>query len=110
VEIFKVASRYTDGPYKGEIKAVGAPLPGARRVRIVRASGRVSDWSLCKDCEVTPENIVDLNKKEVVAMVYERNVASDTLQQAEGRERMLRLFAFDIPLGVLGEMPWSEVT
>ena len=107
--IFEVASRHTEGPYKGEIKQLGQPLPGARRLTMVRISGSTSYLSMCKDCEVTPENLPMLNKKEVAAMVYERNVAKDTMEQAAWREKILRLFEFDIPLGVLGEVPWSEV-
>lgn len=107
--IFGVAARHTEGPYKGEIKQMGSSLPGARRLTMVRISGNTSYLSLCKDCEVTPENLPMLAKKEVVAMVYERNLATDTLKQAENREKMLRLFEFDIPLGVLGETPWPEV-
>ncbi len=108
--IFEVSARHTGGPNKGEIKQMGGPLPGARRVTLVRMSGRTSYCSLCKECEVTPENIVVLTHKEVAAMVHERNFARDTMEQAENREKMLRLFAFDVPLGVLGETPWSEVT
>jgi predicted secreted Zn-dependent protease len=108
--IFEVAARHTEGPSKGEIKQMGGPLPGARRVTLVRMSGRTSYCSLCKECEVTSANIVVVTQKEVAAMVHERNFARDTMEQAENRERMLRLFAFDVPLGVLGETPWSEVT
>jgi hypothetical protein len=108
--IFEVVSRHTEGSYKGEIKQVGAPLPGARRLTLVRMSGRTSFCSLCEKCEVTSENITVLAKKELAAMVYERRIAVDTMEQADNREKMLRLFAFDVPLGVLGEIPWSEVT
>ncbi len=107
--IFEVASRHTEGPYKGEIKQLGAPLPGARRLTMVRISGNTSYLSLCAECEVTSENLPTLAKKEVAAMVFERNLAKDTMAQAEHREKVLRLFEFDIPLGVLGETPWSEV-
>jgi hypothetical protein len=41
--------------------------------------------------------------------VFERNLATDTLKQAEQREKMLKLLQWDAPLGVLGEKPWSEV-
>jgi len=107
--VFEVVARHTEGPCKGEIRQVGQPLPGARRVTLVRISGRTSFWTLCEGCDVEPENMARLNKKEVAAMVFERNLAKDTMKQAEAREQMLRLFEFDVPLGVLGEMPWSEV-
>ena len=107
--IFEVTSRHTEGPYKGEIKQMGRPLPGARRLTMVRISGNTSYLSLCVKCRVTPENLSMLAKKELAAMVFERNLAKDTMEQAENREKMLRLFEFDIPLGVLGETPWSEV-
>jgi hypothetical protein len=107
--IFEVVARHTEGPYRGEIKALGKPLPGAKRVTLVRISGSTSYMSMCGDCEVTQENIAALNKKEVAAMVYERHLARDDARQADMREKMLRLFSFDIPLGVLGEKPWSEV-
>jgi hypothetical protein len=42
-------------------------------------------------------------------MIKERDLANDNPEQAEARVKMLRLFQFDIPLGVLGEKPWSEV-
>ena len=108
--IFEVAARWTEGPMKGEIKQVVGPLPGARRLSIVRASGNQSNWSLCGDCTVTPENISALNRKEIRAMVKEREMAKDTMEQSERRDAMLRLFQFDIPIGVLGEKPWAEVT
>ena len=107
--IFEVAARHTEGPSKGEIKQMGGPLSGVRRLTLVRMSGRTSYCSLCEKCEVTSENITVLAKKEVAAMVHERNFARDTMEQAENREKMLRLFAFDVPLGVLGETLWSEV-
>lgn len=108
--IFEIVSKYTEGPYNGEIRQVGRPLPGARRVTMVRVSGNTSYMSVCKDCEIHPLDIPRLNCKEVAAMVYERNVARDTMEQSKAREKMLRLFEFDILLGVLGEIPWSEVT
>lgn len=108
--IFEVIARHTEGPYMGEIKQMGRPLPGARRLTMVRISGRTNYMSLCGKCRVTSDNLPELAKKEVAAMVYERNLAHDTMEQAENREKMLKLFAWDIPLGVLGETPWSEVT
>jgi len=109
VEIFEVVSRHIDGPYKGEAKQLGRSLPGARRVTIVRASGNQSNWSLCSDCELHPLDFPRLNRKEVAAMVKERNTAMDTPRQMEAREKMLSLFEFDVPVGVLGEIPWLEV-
>jgi hypothetical protein len=108
--ICEVTARFTDGPHKGEAKQVGALLPGARRVTVVRISGNTSYWTLCAECVIEPADIPRLNKKEVAAMSFERLVVRrETLQQAESREKMLKLFEFDVPLGVLGEMPWSEV-
>ncbi len=107
--IFEITQRHTEGPYKGEAKRVGAPVPGARRVTIVRISGNQSYCSLCKDCQLEPSMMVELGKKEVRAMVKERSIAKDTPAQATQREKMLKIFEFDIPLGVLGEVPWSEV-
>ncbi len=107
--IFEVAARWTEGPMKGEIKQVGAPLPGVRRAKIVRASGNTSDWSLCQTCEIGAEDMPYLTQKELAAMLKERDFAKDNPEQAEARAKMLGLFQFDIPLGVLGEKPWSEV-
>jgi len=108
--IFEILSRHTEGPYKGEAKQLGRPLPGVRRATIVRVSGRVSDWSLCSACEIHPLDMPRLNKKEIAAMAYERNIViRETLEQKEAKEQMLRLFEFDVPLGVLGEKPWLEV-
>jgi hypothetical protein len=76
----------------------------------VRISGNTSYWSVCAECGILPSDIPRLNKKEVAAMSFERLIVRrETLQQAEHREKMLKLFEFDVPLGVLGEMPWSEV-
>ena len=109
-EIFEVASRYSEGLRIGEPKQLGRPLPGARRTTIIRASGRQSNWSICGDCQIDSLDIPRLNQKEIAAMVMERNLATnDTMAQATKREQMLRLFQFDIPLGVLCEKPWSEV-
>lgn len=108
-EIFEVVSRYSEGPFKGEIREVGLPLPGARRVMIVRASGNTTPWSYCGTCEILPDDMPYLNTKEIGAMVKERSVAHDTMAQSEARAKMLRLFEWDIPIGVLGEMPWTEV-
>lgn len=104
-----VVSRWMEGPYQGEIKELSHPLGGERRVTVVRASGRQTDWTVCGECKVGAEQMVVLNKKEINAMVKERDLATDTTEQAELREKMLRLFEWDIPLGVLGEMPWTEV-
>lgn len=107
--IFEVVARHADGPYQGEIKTVGLPIPGSRRVHIVRASGRQSYWSLCESCTIAPSDFPELNRKEIRAMIKERSYATDTMKQAEHREKMLRLFQWDIPIGVLGEKPWTEV-
>ncbi len=107
--IFEVVARHSEGPFLGEIKTIGLPLPRARRVHVVRASGRQSFWSLCESCRIMPEDFPGLNRKEIRAMVKERDLAVDTLKQAEGREVMLKLFQWDIPIGVLGEKPWTEV-
>ena len=107
--VFEVAARWTEGPYRGEIKQVGQPLDGARRVRIVRASGRQSDWTFCEGCFIDALNLPLLRKKELNAMVFERNFVVETVAQSEQRGKMLRLFEWDIPIGVLGEMPWTEV-
>jgi len=108
-EVFEILARHSEGPRKGEARQVGAPLPGARRLSIVRISGRQSNWTMCGSCEVTSENIVELNRKELAAMVRERSLAKDTMAQSEMREKMLKLFEWDIPVGVLGEIPWLEV-
>jgi len=107
--IFEIIVRHVEGPFKGEPKQLGMPLPGARRLTVVRASGRQSNWSLCGECEVWPADFPRLNRKEVRAMVRERAIAHDTPEQAKGRDVMLKLFEWDIPLGILGEKPWLEV-
>jgi hypothetical protein len=107
--IFEVAARHTDGPLKGEVKQVSNPLPGVRRVYIVRISGSSSFWSLCPTCEIEPAMLPLLAKKELRAMVREKQVQNHTPEQVEMNEKMLRLLEYDIPLGVLGEKPWSEV-
>lgn len=104
-ECFEVAAVWTDGPYRGEIKQIGQPLPGARRVTVVRASGRQTDWTVCGECILSPELMPVLNKKELGAMDKER----DVIGASEINTKMLRLFEWDIPVGVLGEMPWTEV-
>ena len=108
-EIFTVVSRFTEGPYHGEIKEVGQPLPGAKRLTMVRASGNQSNLSLCAKCQVTPEDMPAIHRKEIAAMVKEREIAIDTMEQLEWKAKLLRLFEWDIPIGVLGEMPWAEV-
>jgi len=107
--IFEVTTRWMEGPYKGEARQLGRALPGIRRVTVVRMSGRQSYWSLCPTCEIDPKDMVVLNRKEIRAMVKERSLSKDNPAQAENREKMLRLFEWDVPLGVLGEKPWSEV-
>jgi hypothetical protein len=94
---------------KGEVKQVGNPLPGVRRAYIVRISGSTSFWSLCPTCEIEPAMMPRLAKKELRAMVREKRVAKHSPEQFEANEKMLRLLEYDIPLGVLGEKPWSEV-
>ena len=104
--IFEVAARHTEGPMKGEVRQVGAPLPGARRMYIVRISGSHSYWSVCPTCEILPGDMARLAKKELRAMVREKQVMNKNTEQ---NEQMLRLLEYDIPLGLLGEKPWSEV-
>ncbi len=108
---FEIASRWTEGPYKDEIKEVGRPLPFTRRVAIVRASGNQSFWTLCATCTIDALDFPELNRKEIAAMVKEEHHgrARRTPEQQERREQMLKLFVFDIPIGVLGEISWSEV-
>jgi hypothetical protein len=106
---FEIAAKHTSGPRKGEAKQVGRPLPGVRRVYVVRMSGSHSFWTVCPVCEISVLDMPRLHKKELAAMVMERNLANDTLKQAEQREKMLKLLQWDAPLGVLGEKPWSEV-
>ncbi len=108
-ECFEVTARWTEGPYLGEIKGVGNSLEGARRLTIVRASGRQSNWTLCGECSVTPEAMPGLHRKEIAAMVKEYEVFKGSDKQREWRAKLLRLFEWDIPIGVLGEMPWTEV-
>lgn len=98
-----------EGPYLGEIKQLGQPLPGVRRLTVVRASGRQTDWTVCAECSLEPEDMPGLNRKEIAAMVKERDIATDTTDQADIRAKMLRLFEWDVPVGLLGEMPWTEV-
>ena len=107
--IFEVAARHTEGPLRGEVRQVGHPLPGARRMYIVRISGSHSYWSVCPTCEILPADMARLAKKELRAMVREKQIMNHDAAQAEMNEQMLRLFEYDIPLGVLGEKPWSEV-
>ena len=108
---FEVVSRYTEGPYKGEIRQVGRPLPGSVRVGIIRASGNHSFWTLCPDpdCEINELSIVRMNKKEVRAMAKERESSSLNNRQSEYNSKMLRLFEWDIPIGVIATKPWVEV-
>jgi hypothetical protein len=106
---FEISAKHTSGPRKGEVSQVGRPLPGVRRVYIVRMSGSHSFWTVCPACEISVLDMSRLHRKELAAMVMERNVANDTLKQAEAREKMLKLLQWDAPLGVLGEKPWSEV-
>ena len=107
--IFEVTARHTEGPLVGEVRQVGASLPGSRRVYIVRISGSHSYWSVCATCEILPEEMARLSKKELRAMVREKQVANHNAVQVEANQRMLRLLEYDIPLGKLGEKPWSEV-
>jgi len=106
--IFEFMAKYTEGPRAGEPRQIGMPLPGVRRLTIVRASGHLSNWSVCKTCQVGAEDMVELNKREVLAMAMERSEATSPASFAR-RDTMLKLFAFDIPLGVLKDTPWSEV-
>jgi hypothetical protein len=107
--IFEVAARHMEGPLRGEVKQVGMSLPGVRRVYIVRISGSHSYWSLCPTCEIEPAMMPRLAKKELRAMVREKQVSKHSPKQVEDTEKMLCLLEYDIPLGVLGEKPWSEV-
>ena len=108
---FEVASRWTEGPYKGEVREVGRSLPHVRRLIIVRISGNTSFWTVCANCRVGPEDLWRINRKEIAAMVKEEwhGRSLRTPAQVQSRQKMLSLFVFDIPLGVLGEIPWSEV-
>jgi hypothetical protein len=107
--VFLITAKYTEGPRKGEAAQVGRSLPGVRRVFILRMSGSHSFWTVCPVCEISILDMPRLHRKELAAMVMERNLAKDTMKQAEARARMLKLLQWDAPLGVLGEKPWSEV-
>jgi hypothetical protein len=109
VPIFEIVSRHMDGPFKSEAKLLGMPLPGARRIYIVRISGHQSFWSVCRECDVTPSDLPILNRKELASMVREKLISNDDSRQAAYRDTMLRLFQFDVPLGILGERTWVEI-
>ncbi len=121
-EVFACDSRWKVGPLKGDIRSVGVPEPDTRKVTVVRASGHTTTWTVCGKCQVTPDLFPALHRKEMNALAAERACYDDhsdplmdicypfEADQHANRERTYKLFAFDIPIGVLCESLWMDST
>ena len=99
---FVLMGKHTEGLFKGEMRDAGPPLQGSRRAIMLRMSGNTSWWTLCGTCEITPDMLPALNKKEVRAMVKERKITLDPRLSAN----MIRLFHYDVPIAMLTSRSW----
>ena len=113
-EIWEPTSRWREGPLKGEIGSAVRPLPGSKIVTIVRVlSGNQSDITLCKNCELTEDNVAQVWRKILERDALERdegfrralqpmlNRPPPTAAEADWREKMKRLEQMDMPIMVL---------
>lgn len=120
-EVFACEARWKVGPLAGDIRTVGMPEEGVKRAWVVRASGRVTPWTLCASCDVTPDQVARIHHKEMAAFSIEQRCYEDHSdpmmdlcfpfdpKQHDQRDLAYRMFAFDIPIGVLFTAPWWEV-
>jgi len=85
------------------------PAVGARRLHVVLASGNTTHYSVCKDCDMTPENTPTVWRKAIRGMSEQAVDPSISTDVADSRRRVLWLFSIDPPLGILTWDLWSEV-
>jgi hypothetical protein len=103
----------------GQPRSFGAPAPDVlpKRVTFIRVSGRLTDITLCKNCEPTPDRMSELSS--VLNLRY-RIEDSDWWREAAGKKpdkesqrlRRLRvgmLYHHDALLGELARRPLTEV-
>lgn len=116
-EIWDSLSRYTSGPFEGEISQPKKPHLGVRFWTVLlNWSGHIAEISLCKDCELTRENIV-----AVWAGILERDYVErqDTVKMALGNrphtpeqaarsKKMRRVMQMDFPVCVLSVRTWVQ--
>jgi hypothetical protein len=96
-EVWEGLSRYTTGPLKGEIREARRPLPGSKRLTLVMGGGNRADMTLCKDCDLTADN---------VAETWHRCLARDAMERDEGFRRALQPM-LNRPLPTARQIEWS---
>jgi len=75
------------------------------------------DFTLCARCRLTPDNVVFVWKRMLVATAREISpewrrkyeLPMHTEKQASAAQRFLRNLMSDPPLGILGRQLWTEL-
>jgi hypothetical protein len=112
--IWEALSVWTSGPLKDEIRDARRPLPGAKRLTVALGwSGNRANISLCKDCELTADNVVAVWDKILERDFRERDFGfrracnptncgePPTPEQREWSDKMQRVMHMERPLLVL---------
>ena len=116
-EVFDALSRWTAGSCKGQIRDVGAPKRGARRVTLILSNGSRCDLTFCDRCNPTASSIPKLWMKICTSMAkeldpeYRAGIGAGELtdlQRTQSEDNLINMFN-NPPVGVLYEQPWSEV-
>jgi hypothetical protein len=112
-EIWEALARWVDGPLKGEIKSAKRPLPGSKQLTLVMGGGNRANMTLCKDCDLTAENVAETWRRSLARDAMERdegfrrrlqpmlNRPAPTAKQIEWSNKMQRITQMDVPLLVL---------
>ena len=109
--VMEILEKYPrDHELAGQPRRFGSVLPGSKRTTFVRAwSGRTTDLSVCKDCEIEASDIPELNRKLLLAQRLEndpegrrkRGIRSDNVKNERLRMQTLVLYANDPIVGAL---------
>lgn len=111
LQVFDVLRSFpadSDHPYAGEAKICKTPVEGVKIVTLILSDGSQLSQPVCGDCEITPQNLPEIWRKNLSAWWYEcEHRASLGAKALTARQKELQIehlterAAKVIPLGVL---------
>ena len=124
-EVFEVIRRASrDCSFPRMILQVGKPLPEARRATVLLTGGSTMDLTLCGECKLDAESLVEVwarvragwaqegcnsYRKRYTKELNNGTIPDLTLAQQWTTGRNQLDIAKQIPIGVLYEQSWQEV-
>lgn len=117
-ECFNVTARWpSDHRCASQIRQVSGPKLEAKRHALLLVNGSQALITTCGECEITPENLPKIWRQCVAANVreddpnYRAAIGAQPIpeEQREHRNNLLKLMAWNVPIGVLYEQRWSEI-